>query len=314
MNLTLPRLYTVSKTAKELNSVSIIRPTPGKEIGVQQSLKEKLHQRIKHLIQLDPSTTQSPLLKVKITGDGTCVSRSMHVVVIAFTIIGTKEHPNSPGGNHVLALINTNENYDGLKEAIEDICDEIKHTKDVEVEGVKFNIEYYLCADWKFLTICVGIDAANATYACIWCKCPSSDRHDISKTWSLTDPGKGARSIEEIQNCAKKRKNTKDKYNCSRQPIFPIPLDHIVPDILHLFLRITDVLINLLILELRRLDSTEKVSSHSKDSTLLEKYEKYLNEQCKVSFHFYCSVRSPRVKRLVRHLIDTRYNSMGTSM
>ena len=296
VNPTLPRLYTVSKTAKELNSVSIIRPTPGKEIGVQQSLKEKLHQRIKHLIQLDPSITQSPLLKVKITGDGTCVSRSMHVVVIAFTIIGTKEHPNSPGGNHVLALINTNENYDGLKEATEDICDEIKHTKDVEVEGVKFNIEYYLCADWKFLAICVGIDAANATYACIWCKCPSSDRHDISKTWSLTDPGKGARSIEEIQNCAKKRKNAKDKYNCSRQPIFPIPLDHIVPDILHLFLRITDVLINLLILELRRLDSIEKVSSHSKDSTLLEKYEKYLNEQCKVSFHFYTDHTSKALK------------------
>ena len=43
----------------------------------------------------------------------------MHVVVTAFTIIGTKEHPTSPGGNHVLALINTNENYDGLKEATE---------------------------------------------------------------------------------------------------------------------------------------------------------------------------------------------------
>ena len=56
------------------------------------------------------------------------------------------ESPNSPGGNHVLALINTNENYDGLKEAMEDICDEINHTSFVEVDGVKFTLEYF-CAD-----------------------------------------------------------------------------------------------------------------------------------------------------------------------
>lgn len=201
VNPTILRLFAVSKTAQELNSASIIHPTPGNAIGVQQSLKEKLHQRIKHLIQLDPSIKESPFVKVKITGDGTCVSRSMHVVVIGFTIIGTKEFPNSPGGNHVLALINTNENYDGLKDATEDICDEIKHTPFVEVDGITFTIEYFFCADWKFLALCVGIDAANATYACIWCKCPNCDRHDVKKTWSLTDPNQGARSIEEIQNC-----------------------------------------------------------------------------------------------------------------
>ena len=66
---------------------------------------------------------------------------------------------------------------------------------------------YFFCADWKFLALCVGIDAANATFACIWCKCPKCDRHDLSKTWSLTNLDEGARSIEEIQNCAKKGKN-----------------------------------------------------------------------------------------------------------
>lgn len=82
VNRTLPHLCAVSKIAQELNSVSIIHPTPGNAIGVQQSLKEKLHLRIKHLIQLDTSVIESPLVKVKITGDSTCVSRSMHVVVL----------------------------------------------------------------------------------------------------------------------------------------------------------------------------------------------------------------------------------------
>ena len=259
-------------------------------------MKEKLQQRIKHLLQLDPSIIESPLIKVKITGDGTCVSRSMHIVVIAFTIIGSKENPNSPGGNHVLALVNTDENYTDLKAAMEDIRDEIEHTLFVEVDGIKFTLEYFFCADWKFLALCVGIDAANATYACIWCKCPTCDRHDIKKTWSITNPDKGARSIEEIQNCAQKSKKSDEKYNCSREPILSIPLDHTVPDILHLFLRTADVLINLLILELRRLDSVKKVKPCSEVSTLTEKYVKYLNEECKVTFHFYTDRQTKVVK------------------
>ena len=99
------------------------------------------------------------------------------------------------------------------------------------------------------MAFCVGIDPANATFVSIWCKCPRCDRHDLSKTWSLTNPDEGARSIEEIQNCAKKGKKSNELYNCSRKPILPIPLDHAVPNILH-FSLITDVLINLLILEL----------------------------------------------------------------
>ena len=42
-------------------------------------------------------------------GDGTIVSRSMHVLVIAFILVNVKseECPNSLKGNHVVALIDT---------------------------------------------------------------------------------------------------------------------------------------------------------------------------------------------------------------
>ena len=44
------------------------------------------------------------------------------------------------------------------------------------------------------------------------------------------------------------------------QPLFPsIPIHRVIPDILHLFLRICDVLINLLILELRTMNGIEKL-------------------------------------------------------
>ena len=64
--------------------------------------------------------------------------------------------------------------------------------------------------------------------------------------------------LKKFENAPRKIK-CKEKYNW--QPILPISLDHVVPDILH---RITDVLINL---ELRRL-ILQKVNPHSIVSTL----------------------------------------------
>ena len=81
------------------------------------------------------------------------------------------------------------------------------------------------------------------------------------------------------------------KYGCARQPLFPsIPIDHAVPDILHLFLRISDVLINLLILELRRLDGIEKVKMHELDrgsATNVSTYEWFINTNCKICFAWF---------------------------
>ena len=59
---------------------------------------------------------------------------------------------------------------------------------------------------------------------------------------------------------------------------------------LHLFLRVCDVLINLLITELRRLDGLDKIKPKKLDFTKIThiaKYQKFLNEDCKVSVHFY---------------------------
>ena len=137
--------------------------------------------------------------------------------------------------------------------------------------------------------------------SCIWCKCPTSDRYDISKSWSVTNTNEGARTIGEIQKLAVLKKNkTNKKYGCIRQPLFTsIPVYKVIPDVLHLFLRITDVLINLLILELRRLDGIQKsqLQSFNKSATInITNYEKFLNETCKISFHMYVDKDSKALK------------------
>ena len=173
----------MTKRARELDAESIVRPTPGKNIGVQQSLKERLKKRIENLVQVNPSIAENANICAKITGDGTCISQSMHAIVIAFTVIEGGENPNSPSGNHTIALLNAGEGYDKLSESLEDIQDEVKQLKSITVKDMS-KIEFFLRADWKFLALCVGIEAANAKYSCIWFTCPSDSRHTMSKTWS----------------------------------------------------------------------------------------------------------------------------------
>ena len=103
-----------------------------------------------------------------------------------------------------------------------------------------------------------GIDSASSTYTCIWCKCPSLERHDSSQTWSISDTKQGARTIEEnIKIAGSKRK----QFNVSHEPIFKqIPLSHVIVDNLHMFLRVADTLIDLLLLEFKRSDKIEKTT------------------------------------------------------
>ena len=235
INAELPRISTLAKASKELNTKYTIYPTPGKATGVQQSLKERLGIRIVHLLKLNPSFALNKHIRVKITGDGTVVSRSLHLVVIAFSLILDEESPTSPNGNHTIALINTIEDYNNLLEALENIVSEIESLQSITVDGIIFTVDFFLAADWKFLAQIIGIEAATARYFCIWCKCPAEDHH-IVDTWSMEDTKKGARTIEEIQTLARTKKRGTETYGCVRQPIFStIKINHTIPDVLHLF-------------------------------------------------------------------------------
>ena len=101
----------------------------------------------------------------------------------------------------------------------------------------------------KFLGMCTG---ASCTHACIWCHCTKQEHHLSNAKWSIISTDEGTRSIEEtIQIVITKQK----QYNVSHVPIFKtVPLTRIVVDYLHMFLRITDTLIDLLIHSLLTLD------------------------------------------------------------
>ena len=127
----------------------------------------------------------------------------------------------------------------------------VESIQSITIDDHEFNIQFFLGVDMKFLAIYLGIQAANAEYSCIWCKCPAGERYNTSKSWCSIEDGR--RTVAEIHTFTLGK--NKAKYGCIHQPLFPsISIDRVIPDKLHLFLRISDVLINLLILDLRRMD------------------------------------------------------------
>jgi hypothetical protein len=85
----------------------------------------------------------------------------------------------------------------------------------------------YFSSDWKFLAICLGMNAANAQYFCPWCDCNKNDIKTTSK--------KINKSMDNI------KVNYKQINSHIKEPLFHmIPLQNWVVDELHIFLRITD--------------------------------------------------------------------------
>ena len=135
----------------------------------------------------------------------------------------------SPGGNHTVAIINGTEKYKHLKSALVDIIKEVSELKTLSVDQNKFEIEYFLCCDLKFLAIFCGVESVTSTYPCVLCTCPSSKHADMTIDWSFL-------MSKKVQG----------------------PLNQ--------YLRITDVLFNLLIMDLQRYDAVARRSTPPRKS------------------------------------------------
>ena len=188
----------------------------------------------------------------------------MHVINFTFTVLN--DVPEATTTNHTLVILKATESYNKLKTGLSDLTEEMEEMQQIEYQGKTIEIEYFLAGDWKFLALVTGIRAANSNYPCIWCKCSKEMKYDMTHQWFITNQRKGARTTSEALKYGSLAKS-KQKFSYQSNPIFSfIPTSNVIIDPLHLFLRIGDNLINLLITELLRIDSLKKLS-------LIKRYE-----------------------------------------
>lgn len=289
LSSSLPRLFKIKQLTNELNSEFDIVPSPSGFPGVQQSFKSRLLYRLQQL-----KLNIGDIVQVKLTGDGTYIAKSIHVLNVAFTLLNEGPAALSVFGNHPLAIIQISENYDSIAQALSDLVNEASTLQSIELNGNTHSIEYFLGGDMKFLATVCGIQAANSTFSCVWCKCPAADRWDMSKDWSVFDPSKGGRTVSEIERNIKLSKPK--RFGCCNSPIFKfIPIDHVIIDLLHLFLRVADLLINLFIEDIRRADGIANATTLDRNKHRnLAVYETFLKEQCQIYFKWYNNTSDAR--------------------
>ncbi|CAG2214315.1 unnamed protein product [Mytilus edulis] len=286
------------------NNLEICR-TPGNTPGAYVSLRTELRKIMEKRSNIPEN------IKIKISGDGTKVSRISNYVVISFSLIDQSAKLSS-NEQVVLAIVKTSEQYDTLDTCFSPVfreINEITSAGEIEFQDRKIKLEVFFGGDMKFLQICLGLGSSTGEFACPWCKIPKHERCDTTKVWDYYHSEDIKRTIKEITDLSKL---SKKQFGVKHKPLIIIEPSHIVPDELHLLLRIFDVLLRNLIDDATDKDVKEQARTRklAKDN-ITELVEKI--RSCGVTFAIWSSkagdtdwtsLTGNAVKKVLRNLPD----------
>ncbi|KAK7501635.1 hypothetical protein BaRGS_00007066 [Batillaria attramentaria] len=96
-----------------------------------------------------------------------------------------------------------------------------------------------LSSDWKAMSLLKGINPANSRYFCLWCECSKAQIRDFSvPQWPVT-------RSKERQTACLQTTGVENRRGYQHEDLLPwIPYPDVVPDELHLRMRITGLLLN----------------------------------------------------------------------
>ncbi|POG53961.1 hypothetical protein GLOIN_2v1792135 [Rhizophagus irregularis DAOM 181602=DAOM 197198] len=171
-------------------------------------------------------------IKLKFGGDCHIVTNKYSHVMFTMCLLNEGDEVLKPDKQYCILLYIGKEQYEKLSIAVSKFSNELDSLKSagfIDQDNITWSIEFYFSGDWKFMALVKGLKAANSKYFCLFCECPKDLRGNLNLQWNISENKKG---IE-------------------HPSLFPIiELDHWIPDELHVMLRITDVLMDCLFLDL----------------------------------------------------------------
>ena len=139
-----------------------------------------------------------------------------------------------------LAILKCSENYEMLSVSSSPVIKEINElikNSTLTVDEKEYEIDIFFGGDMKFIQIFLGLCGATGNYACPWCLVNKQDRTDLSKHEAHYE------SVEMLRTAEKLKSNASTKsFGSKNKPLIDIEPSKIVPDELHLLLRISDIL------------------------------------------------------------------------
>ena len=240
-NGSLPKSYLIKQLRSDLNKTYHIERTPGKYCGAQLDFTSTLTSHIRELLNSKPEL-KDHAIDIKLSGDGARMSRTTNFMMFSFTLLQNNESVMSSKSNRTVAIVNGPEKYCTMKESLSTFFEEINALKEkgtLLVDDKEIKLNFFL-GDLKFLLLIMGMNAACSNYACLWCKIHKQNRWDTSKPSDFYQGEELIRTLKDLKELCNLKK---DNFGCVNEPLLNIELTNVVPDELHLLLRVTDVLL-----------------------------------------------------------------------
>ncbi len=183
-------------------------------------------------------------VQIKLSADSTNISRNVKLVNFVFTIINEEKKACSVSGNYSLGIFRIDqENHETVSKWMSKIWNELVKDNSFLFEGKSIQIEYLVGSDWMMMSYFLGLYGPNSKFPCLWCKISSKDLHLV-----IEDDKQKMRSFSRQDHIIKENNKKEEHYGYKFYAVIKdIPHIKFVLDSLHLFLRISDVLFDLLI-------------------------------------------------------------------
>ena len=250
----LPKSYLVKQLRAKMNKTYIVERTVGEYPGAKLNFTSTLTDHVQELLQHKPELSTSTI-QVELSGDGASMSRSTNFMMMSFSLLQWDEKVMSSKNNRTVAVVNGPEDYHTLKVSLSSLFNEVNElikTGSMLINGERVKLEFFLGGDLKFLLMVMGMNGASSNYACLWCLLHKDEQWDTSKDLLYYNETPKCRTLENIKKLYQSKSNN---LGCINKPLLDIALDHVVPDELHLLLRVTDRLLENIIEEVMEKDS-----------------------------------------------------------
>ena len=281
LNEDLPRKRLVIQERGNINNIFHVERTPGDKYGAYVSIKDEIIRYIEH----NDISNESPVI-VKLAGDGSKVSRISNYVTLTLSFPG-RDNCVSTKNIKTIGIIKCKESYEELSVCCKHIFEEFNEIltqPEITVADKKYSVDMLFNGDMKFIHTCLGLSGATANYACPWCLVHKDDRADISRDMEFYEREEMRRTTSKMNSDAENK-----KFGSKHRPLINLEPNKIVPDELHLFLRINDILLQNLLDDCRQQDAKAAVLRQKPEC--VQRLVKQINE-CGVNFNIWTDKQS----------------------
>ncbi|GBC15230.2 hypothetical protein GLOIN_2v1763508 [Rhizophagus irregularis DAOM 181602=DAOM 197198] len=127
--------------------------------------------RILASISQDLSHVINPKIHLRISDDGRNVRQKVKQVMITCSILDDIDNLYQPENHYTIVLYPGVKKYETLNNILKSLAMKLRKLKEEgfkDNQNIKWKVELYFSSDWKFLAMCLGLNAANSITDILW--------------------------------------------------------------------------------------------------------------------------------------------------